>query len=75
MSAVKDNQGNTHTDKIEVLKCWEEHFSAHLNTAFSHQPTAKDEIPSPSEEADDLTPISLEEIEQAVNKMKKRKAF
>ena len=74
MSAVKDKQGNTHTDKKEVLKCWEEHFSAHLNTAFPHQPPAIDEIPGPPEEADDLPPISLEEIEQAVNKMKNRKA-
>ena len=30
--------------------------------------------PGPPEEADDLPPISLEEIEQAVNKMKNRKA-
>ena len=40
MGAVKDMQGNTNTDKIEVLKCWEEHFSAHLNTAFPHRPNA-----------------------------------
>ena len=47
MSAVKDNQWNTRTDKIYVPKCWEEHLNAHLNTVFLHQPTAIDEIPGP----------------------------
>ncbi len=74
LSAVKDSQGNTHTDKISVLKCWEEHFSAHLNTAFPHQPTATNEISDAPDDADDLPPISREEIEQAVKKMKSRKA-
>ena len=58
MSVVKDKHGNTHTDK---LKCWKEHFSIHLNTAFPHQPTSIDAH-------------ILDEIEQAVKKMKNRKA-
>ena len=47
MSAVKDKQGNIHTVKIKALKCWEEHFSAYLNTTVPHQPTAIDEISGP----------------------------
>ena len=65
---------NTHTDKKEVLKCWEEHSSAHLNTAFPHQPSRNRRNTRHPEEADDLPPISLEEIEQAVKKTKNRKA-
>jgi len=74
MSAVKDKQGNTHTNKSEVLKCWEEHFNTHLNTSFPHQPTAINEIPEAPEDAENLPPISEEEIERAVRKMKFRKA-
>ena len=73
MSAVKNKQGNTHTDKIEVLKCWEEHFSAHLNTAFPHPNCNRRNTRLP-EEADDLPPIFLDKIEQAFKKMKNRKA-
>ena len=58
----------------EVLKCWEEHFSAHLNTAFPHQPPAIDEIPGPKRKQMTFLPISVEEIELAVKKMKNRKA-
>ena len=74
MSAVKDKQGNTYTDKIEVLEWGEGRTLTHLNTAIPHQPTIIDEIIAPKEEADDLPSISLEEIEQAVKKMKNQKA-
>ena len=37
-SMIKDKSGNTHTNKDEVLKCLQEHFEAHLNTKFPHEP-------------------------------------
>ena len=54
LSAIKDKQGNTHKNKTTVLKSWEEHFSAHLNTSFPHQPSAIDEIPDAPEDADNI---------------------
>ena len=45
ISMVKDKSGNTHTNKDEVLKCWQEHFKAYLNTKFPHEPEAKLGIP------------------------------
>ena len=43
--SVKDKKGETHTNTAEVLNCWEDHFSQHLNTEFPHDPTAINEIP------------------------------
>ena len=74
MSAVKDKQGNTHTNTEEVLKCWKDHFSTHLNTAFPHEPTAIEELPEPPQNADAQPPISIEEIKLAIKRMKNRKA-
>ena len=74
LSAVKDKNGNTHTNKEKVLKCWQDHFCDHLNTAFPHQPSAITNIPEPPHDADSLTDISREEIKTAVSKMKSWKA-
>ena len=49
---VKDNNGNTHKGKDEVLKCWQEHFEAHLNTKFPHEPEAMLDIPPPPPDAE-----------------------
>ena len=45
LNIVKDMKGETHTNTAEVLNCWEDHFSQHLNTEFPHDPTAINEIP------------------------------
>ena len=55
----------TSSDPCEILKCWEEHFSIHLNTSFQHQQSVIYEILDPTEDADNLSPISEDEIEQA----------
>ena len=44
-------------------------FSVHLNTSFQHQRSAIYEIPDPPEDADNLSPISKDEIEQAKEKV------
>ena len=74
LSAVKDKQGKTHTNKTKILKCWEEHFKAHLNTAFPYEPGAINDIPEPPEDADSLPDIEKSEILKAVKKLKNRKA-
>ena len=51
-----------------ILKCWEVHFSVHLNTSFQHQQPAFYEIPDPPEDADNLSHLSVDEIEQASEK-------
>ena len=45
LNIVKDEKGETHTNTAEVLNCWEDHFSQHLNTEFHHDPTAINVIP------------------------------
>ena len=74
LSTIKDKQGKTHTNKTTVLMCWKEHFSAHLNTSFLHQTSAIDEIPDAPEDADNMPPITKDEIKQAIRKMKLHKA-
>ena len=74
MCAVKDKQGTIHTNKTTVLKCWEEHFKSHLNTAFPHNPEAIQDIPEAPQNADELPEIDKSEIIKAVRKLKNRKA-
>ena len=54
--SISTLQGNTHTDKKEVLKCLKGHI-AHLNTASNTSPDpppfAVDKIPGTPEETDD----------------------
>ena len=66
---VKDKSGNTHTNKDEVLKCWQEHFEAHLNTKFPHEPEAMLDIPPPPPDAETQGEITTEEIKKAIARM------
>ena len=63
-----------HTNTEEVLKCWQEHFEAHLNTRFPHTPDALADIPEPAAELEISVEIVREEILKATHKMKNRKA-
>ena len=74
LSADKDQNSETHPNMNEVLKCWQEHFSSHLNTAFPHEQFAIDEIPEAPPDADSLPPISTAEIESAIKRIKYHKA-
>ena len=44
---VNDKSGNTHTNRNEVLKCWQENFEAHLNTKIPHETEAMLDFPLP----------------------------
>ena len=75
LNIVKDKKGETHTNTAEVLNCWEDHFSQHLNTEFPHDPTAINEIPGVRPQDTEAHPlITREEIDKALKSMKYRKA-
>jgi len=48
---VEDQQGDTHNQLNEVLKCWEAHFNAHLNTEFNHNSEALNDLHVPNNRA------------------------
>ena len=56
------------------LFCWQEHFEAHLNTKFPHEPEAMLDIPPPPPDAETQGEITTEEIKKAIAKMENRKA-
>ena len=45
----------------EVLNCWEDHISQHLNTEFPHDPTAINEIPGVRPQDTEAHPLSTRE--------------
>ena len=71
---VKYKSGNTHTNEDEVLKYWQEHFEAHLNTKFPHEPEAMLYIPPTPPDAETQGKITTEEIKKAITNMKNRKS-
>ena len=73
LNVVKDKNGKKITNTEKVLKCWEEHFNTHLNTTFPYDPGATDNISDP-ENITEGNPISLEEIRNAIKKLRVRKA-
>ena len=70
---MQDKNGVKHTDPAQVLKVWEDHFKAHLNKEFPHKDDAINEIPNPAE-SESFPAISIEDVREAVKKMKKKKA-
>ena len=75
LNIVKDKKGEIHTNTAEVLNCWEDHFSQHLNTEFPHDPIAINEIPGVRPHDTEAHPlITREEIDKALKSMKYRKA-
>ena len=63
---LKNKSGNNHTNKFEVLKCWQEHFEAHLNTEFPHEPEAMLGIPPPTPDAENEGEITTDEMKKAI---------
>ena len=74
LAAAKDKQGNLRTAPDEVLKCWEDHFKKHLNTKFPRDDNILHTIPEPVHQNSASTPFTIEEVEEAVQKMKNNKA-
>lgn len=75
ITAIQDKDGGKHIKSEEVLKCWKDHFSEHLNKEFPYQEGALDDINLiPPGELEGHQEISVEEIERAIRLMKNRKA-
>ena len=71
---VKDKSSNTHANKDEILKCWQQHFEAHLNTKFPHEPEAMLEIPPLPPDAETIGEITAEEIKKGDREYEKPKS-
>ena len=71
---LKDRSGNNHTNKDEVLKCWQEHFEADLNTKFPREPEAMLDIPPLPSDAETQGEITKDEIKKAIASMKNTKS-
>lgn len=65
-----------HTKKKEVVECWRQHFSRHLNVVFPHDEDALDgiEVQPEEEEEGANREITFEEVKSALQYMKLRKA-
>ena len=73
-AAAKDKDGSLKTAPDEVLKCWEEHFSKHLNTEFPRDRKVLQSIPEAVNTEGTSLPFSIDEVEEAVKKLKNNKA-
>ena len=75
LTVIKDSNGAKHFQLEKVLDLWKEHFENHLNTEFPHDEDALNSLANESNEIEFLNElISIEEVNSAVKKMKKRKA-
>ena len=71
---VKDSNGKKHTLLSEVLTLWKDHFEKHLNTSFTHEISALEDLtdhPDPDEAEEE---ISKDDIKAAIRRMKTRKS-
>ena len=74
LAVVKDSNGKKHTLLSEVLTLWKDHFEKHLNTSFTHEISALEDLtdhPDPDETGGE---ISKDDIKAAIRRMKTRKS-
>ena len=74
LNIIQDKNGVKRFDINEILKCWETHFQAHLNKKFPHDEAATSSIPDPTDDEGDFPDFSLEEVQNAIKKMKNGKS-
>ena len=58
----------------DVLDCWKEHFSTHLNTEFLGDTNTLRNIPEPPPTENQTTPFTIEEVKAAIKALKNNKA-
>ena len=73
-TVAKNKDGVLKSAPSDVLKCWEDHFSKHLNTEFPRDPDVLDTIPEPPNVNTHSVPFTEEEAEEAIKSMKNNKA-
>ena len=74
LPAIKNKDGILKTAPADVLKCWEVHFSVHLNTQFPRDENALLTIPDPQHTDNPSEPFTIEEVETAIQLLKNNKA-
>ena len=57
----------------DVLRCWQEHFSRHLNTTFPHEESALDGMELAKVDVMPNDMVTNQELENALIKLKNRK--
>ena len=71
---LKDSNNVRTTQTNEVLKLWENHFKAHLNTRHPYQENAMESIPeAPLIDQDELH-ITVDDIRKAIGTLKNKRA-
>ena len=71
--AAKNKEGVLKTAPGDVLDCWKEHFSTHLNTEFPRDTNTLRNIPEPPTE-NQTSPFTIEEVKAAIKALKNNKA-
>ena len=71
--AAKNRDGVLKTAPAEVMKCWEEYFSTHLNTEFPRDESILHSIPDPPSTDTPSEPFTNVEVEKAIKTLKKPK--
>ena len=72
--AAKNKEGVLKTDPGDVLDCWKERFSTHLNTEFPRDTNTLSNIPEPLPTENQTTHFTIEEVKAAIKALKNNKA-
>ena len=73
--AAKNKDGILKTVPHEVMECWKDHFSTHLNMQFPHDEASLDTIPDPPPTSATNQPFTIGEVDSAIIKsLKNNKA-
>ena len=74
LNIIQDKNGVKKFDINDVLKCLETYFEAHLNKRFPHDEPAITSIPESTRDEGDFPEIPLDEVQNAIKKMKNGKS-
>ena len=74
LAVIKDSNGKKHTLLSEVLTPWKDHFEKHLNTSFTHEISALEDLTDHPDADETGGEISKDDIKAAIRKMKARKS-
>ena len=72
--AAKNKDGILKTAPHEVMECWKEHFSTHLNMQFPRDEASLDTIPEPPPTSATNQPFTIGEVDSAIKSLKNNKA-
>ena len=72
--AAKNKDGILKTAPHDVMECWKDHFSTHLNMQFPRDEASLDTIPEPPPTSATNQPFTIGEVDSAIKSLKNNKA-